>query len=545
VSTVKKIRSARRTRFRFYFCLFLLCTPLRADKGPLIWVTSSLERVERSGPAGKTQAAQLSAARGEYESFQIVVRAPADRELTHVNVTISDLTNSSGQKIAKNQLELFREHYVHVTKSSPDWNGSNRPLGVGWYSDGLIPFVDPDTGRPPTGGKLRAAPFNLSAGTNQPIWVDVFVPRTAAPGQYTGSFIVTSDQGSATGEIALDVWNFTLPIAPTLKSAFVVTEAPPTAVARTLLRNKVSPLGVPPAQARELINQFGLSASNLGFWSGADVSRCTMSPVPAGGEIALAIAKYPPDLKLFDFVADEVGKCTGLYPQIRQWALAMHRAGVKNLVTMAPVPELMDDGSGTGRSAVDMWVVLPETYDKATNRIAQALAKGDEVWSYNTLVQDAYSPKWEIDFTPIDFRIQPGFISQSLNLSGLLYWRADLWSSDPWNDVNNVGKFSSNNYPGEGTLVYPGKAVGIVGTAPSMRLKWIRDGVEDYEYVALLKKAGYGTWALEVARSVGRDWHTWTRDPNAVESARRRLGQKLDALATGADSRPPSAQPKR
>ena len=51
-----------------------------------------------------------------------------------------------------------------------------------------------------------------------------------------------------------------------------------------------------------------------------------------------------------------------------------------------------------------------------------ALAKGDEVWSYNTEVQDPYSPKWEIDFAPINFRIQPGFINQSLHLTGLLYW---------------------------------------------------------------------------------------------------------------------------
>ena len=106
-----------------------------------------------------------------------------------------------------------------------------------------------------------------------------------------------------------------------------------------------------------------------------------------------------------------------------------------------------------------------------------------------------------------------------------------MWSSDAWSNVNNAGTFSSNNYPGEGMLVYPGAPVGIRGVVPSMRLKWIRDGVEDYEYVALLKKAGYGDWALQVARSVGGDWTHWTRDPNALESARRTLGQKLDSLA--------------
>ena len=110
------------------------------------------------------------------------------------------------------------------------------------------------------------------------------------------------------------------------------------------------------------------------------------------------------------------------------------------------------------------------------------LKKGDSVWSYNTLVQDAYSPKWLIDFDPVNFRIQPGFISQSLNLTGLLYWRVDKWPSDPWNNVNNAGTYSSANYPGEGMLVYPGQQVGVKGVVASMRLKWLRDGVEDYDY---------------------------------------------------------------
>src|SRR6185437_13551863 len=140
------------------------------------------------------------------------------------------------------------------------------------------------------------------------------------------------------------------------------------------------------------------------------------------------------------------------------------------------------------------------------------------------------------DFSPINYRIQPGFISQSLNLTGLLYWRIDYWSSDPWNQVNNTGTFSGNNYPGEAMLVYPGAQVGISGVAPSMRLKWLRDGVEDYEYVQMLKNAGQSSFALGLAASVGANWTTWTRDPNQIASVRLQLGQALDQL-----SNPPAA----
>ncbi len=240
---------------------------------------------------------------------------------------------------------------------------------------------------------------------------------------------------------------------------------------------------------------------------------------------------------LYDYSADEIWKCTNLYPTIKQWAANMHQAGINNLITMAPVPELYDDGPGSGRSAVDIWVMLPILYDKSPSNVQYVISKGDHAWSYNCLVQDAYSPKWMIDFDPMDFRVQPGFINQSLNLTGILYWRVDLWSSDPW---NNVYSSSFPTYPGEGMLVYPGATVGIQGVAPSMRLKWLRDGADDYDYIDLLKQAGQGTWALQVAAGVGANWSQWSRDGNVAEAARVQLGQKLDTLG-GGSLNPPSA----
>jgi hypothetical protein len=112
----------------------------------------------------------------------------------------------------------------------------------------------------------------------------------------------------------------------------------------------------------------------------------------------------------------------------------------------------------------------------------------------------------------------------------MLYWRVDKWPSDPWNDVNNAGTYSSANYPGEGMLVYPGQQVGVKGVVASMRMKWLRDGVEDYDYVQILKQLGKGDLAMQVSRSVGPDWTNWTRDPGAVEAARKQLGETIDKL---------------
>jgi hypothetical protein len=62
-----------------------------------------------------------------------------------------------------------------------------------------------------------------------------------------------------------------------------------------------------------------------------------------------------------------------------------------------------------------------------------------------------------------------------------------------------------------------------------MRLKQIRDGVDDYQYIQLLKQVGLGSFALSVAAGVGQDWHNWTQDHAALQQARDSLGAALDA----------------
>lgn len=519
-----------------------LGTVAHAETEMAVWIAPSLHRVGMADAAGSEKQANLWAARGEYESFQIIAKGGSNG-LSNVNVTVSDLQGPDGASIPHTAFTLYREKYMQVTSSSPNWKGSNQPMAPGWYPDALIPFTDPDTGKPLSGAQLTAVPFDLKPGLNQPIWVDLLVPRAAKAGKYFGTYTVSSNQGNSTGQIALTVWNFTLPAAPALKSSFLFFQAGSLAADREMLRNKLSPLSTSPADQAALMKENGLSATHIGPFSGADVGHCSMSPAPSEAQYKSLASAQQPGLMLYSYSADEIGSCKNLYPTIKQWAQNMHKAGIKNLISMSPTPALYDDGSGTGRSAVDIWVLLPLMYNNSASHVKEVLKKGDAVWSYNTLVQDAYSPKWLIDFDPVNFRIQPGFISESLNLSGLLYWRVDKWPSDPWNNVNNAGTYSSANYPGEGMLVYPGKQVGVKGVVASMRMKWLRDGVEDYDYVQILKELGKGDEALAIARSVGPDWTNWTRDANAIESARKKLGEMIDSLKTSTSTPAASTHP--
>ncbi len=162
-----------------------------------------------------------------------------------------------------------------------------------------------------------------------------------------------------------------------------------------------------------------------------------------------------------------------------------------------------------------------------------ALSKGDEVWFYNALSQDSYSPKWLVDYTPVNLRVQPGFLNQSLGLTGLLYWRVDFWPGPHWDSVDNTGVLGNYNAPGDGMPVYALDEIGIQGVAPSMRLKWLRDGVQDYDYVELLKEHGLGDWAMAVVQEAYRGWQEWSEDAPVLLSIREQLGQRLDQLGSG------------
>ena len=148
-----------------------------AEGSPVVWTAPSMHRVGMSEAAGSSSEVNLSAARGEYESFQIVANG-ASNGLGNVNVTISDLQGPGGQVIPRTSFTLYREKYMHVTSASPNWKGSNQPMGPGWYPDALIPFTDPDTGKPLSGAssdcgsvrrQSRQQPADLGGSSGAPV----------------------------------------------------------------------------------------------------------------------------------------------------------------------------------------------------------------------------------------------------------------------------------------------------------------------------------------------------------------------------------------
>lgn len=507
-----------------------------------VWIESSLTRIgQDTGPTPfATDGAKLLGGHGEYASFQVAIRA-RDQPLRIDDIQLPFLTGPRNSSIPEESIAIYRENYVQVKYSSPSNGKPLRPAPPGFFADPLIPLVDPETGQKPKQGSIKSVPYTILPHQNLPFWIDIHIPMGGQNGMYKGVLSIQSSRGTFKQGVEIEVLPFTLPLTPTLHSAFL-TKAPnpanQAAIARELLRAKVMPMKVPPDSVADLRQQFGLSMIGLGAWSGADVNHCQMNGPPSASDLlnqtrmlrsGLRDKVSRQDFFIYNYTADEISRCTNLYGEIREWAHALHRAGVKQLIVMNPVAELLRTDIVDAKPAVDIWAILPKQLHKAAAQLELA-KKVSEVWSYNDLVQDQISPKWLLDYPLLDYRIQPGFINQSLGFAGSLYWSVDRWNSDAWNDVD--GAFEGNHYPGEGMLLYPGEPAGLSGVAPSIRLKEVRDGVQDFEYVALLRAAGDHDFVASVLPQIAKGFETWDDNPQNLLEWHARIAHHLAALSS-------------
>jgi hypothetical protein len=224
------------------------------------------------------------------------------------------------------------------------------------------------------------------------------------------------------------------------------------------------------------------------------------------------------------------------YRRVRQFSALAREAHprIKLLLTEAPLPERPRWGHLLG--TVGIWVILPSRFDEA--QVAQRLAAGEEVWSYVALVQGgARLPHWQLDFPLVNYRI-PLWINWRHGITGILYWETAYWSRtpDPWTDpvTHVVDGFSFN---GEGSLFYPGTAVGYSGTVSSIRLKALRDGLEDYDYFRLLAELGGRAAADRLVRRIAPSWSEWDREPKELFRAREELATHITRLRANSQVR--------
>jgi uncharacterized protein (TIGR03437 family) len=202
---------------------------------PVVWWDTGMVKLRKpntgsnSDPipadAGSRGTVTLSAARNEFEPFQVFVAAQS-APVTQVDITITDLADGKGNIIAASQPDgkprnvvIYREHYLNVVSKSNDISS------LGLTPDALVPKIDEYYGevRRMPGESTPAFPFGVAANTKQGIWIDVYVPAGTPAGLYIGSVNVTISGSLYTRlPIQLAVRDFELPSTPSLHSAYAV-----------------------------------------------------------------------------------------------------------------------------------------------------------------------------------------------------------------------------------------------------------------------------------------------------------------------------------
>jgi hypothetical protein len=102
----------------------------------LWWTTDALEKVRPydQEPKELNRAVNISAARNEFEPFQIVLRMQS-ADIHGVDIDITDLRGPAGAAISKNQITPYLERFLDL-KMPSSIDG-----GAGEWPDPLVPRV--------------------------------------------------------------------------------------------------------------------------------------------------------------------------------------------------------------------------------------------------------------------------------------------------------------------------------------------------------------------------------------------------------------------
>jgi hypothetical protein len=472
---------------------------------------------------------------------------------------MSDLTGPGTIAGAK----LYRQSLINVTQPSAADGMTGR------IPDALVPDVDE------WGEKRNAFPFDVPAGESRAIWVEVYVPRDAKPGEYGGTVTVASASGEQQVPVTLTVWDFELPSTASLKSVFILgyTALPAAhgvaggSAAMADLRFRYGTMGLDHriSIARHDDGQPGVAhfAKTYGpLMDGTAPTRLPGAKLTAaqlGGPATTAnAAEWAKEFKargwfnrLFDYTCDEP-PLTCSWEQINTRSKAV-KAADPNLKTL--VTTMIHDADEKGvTNAIDIMVPVVNymegkegskypgaqraTYDKFLGS-----RPGRELWTYQSCMSHGCGgsvaigdpsgsaqyytgwPSYMIDSHAVRSRAQE-WLSFRWGATGELYFETTMaYMRDAW---VNQWDFTGN---GDGTLFYPGTPAKIGGTThipvASIRLKMIREGMEDYEYLKRLADAGDPSLAKAITEAVFPN--AWTTDvsPDDLMIAREKIANRI------------------
>ncbi len=508
---------------------------------------------------------KIEAAGDETESFQIVIKSDK-MKLPDVIVKTESLTNDSGDKIP---LECSLVEYVETNKPKnfiPDY--------VGWWPDILVPM----------------AKFTVSPGKCQPIWVRIDVPTGAKAGIYRGSVTILARSKEVTVPISLHVRAFSLPRPGTFPVAMGLY---PNINRDWQKRKKGSPFTAKKfLEWCDFLAKYRISVKNIAreycpeIKNNKKVSYNVSAIAPTLKKLikdaypkdSFAIYRTPTNYGLKNSSSNAtkvVAQCEGFIrayeknnisgnmfiygvDEVRenrfQAVTDLYKAIRGKVTKKYPILQTVShEAPVTLVGLVDIWCPLTRNLSRDPENFYQKRFRaGDKLWMYVAMVPNPPRANFFIDEAGIDHRILFWQAWQH-NVTGFLYWTTNWWI-----DIRHLqpmypeapirfGKLKKKlDYNGDGILLWPGPNM---TPYPSIRLEIIRDGIEDYEYLALLRKEVKRVSKLQLDRkktiilkaaeqlliipdNVTSSMTRFTKSPAVLRKRRKLIGDMIEQLMT-------------
>jgi MYXO-CTERM domain-containing protein len=539
------------------------------------------QKVRPTDPPPAAQSAMaLSCAQNEFCAFQIAVTA-SGAAATVGDVSVGDLAGPPGQTLAGSSALVYREGFLDIATAS------NQNGATGLWPDPLIPKVDAFYGE-----TRNAFPASITAGQTQAFWVELHVPDGQAPGLYTGKATVTDGAG-ATTDVALTVHvrAFSLPSTSSLGSVYGFDwdgpcqghfggYGPPNCDDQQLEainalyfqdalnhRLTISALVYAPPISNgmgdfttfdTLYGPFldGTALTAPGQLQGAKITSLQY----VGDQTAASYAAWAAHFKakgwfdrVFDYTCDEP-------PSGCDWTDIPKRAAIVHagdpLFRTLTTTSIQEATSNGVLSSIDILVPIvnymygtPDDMYPGNQRSqydAFLMGPNNLLWMYQSCEPSSSCSNGTSqgeDGYPTMFIDEPAVTNRAMQwmdfeyqVSAELYYDTTYAMDslpDAWTSQYEFG----NN--GDGSIWYPGKPSVIGGThdipVESFRMKMLRGGMQDYEYLNLLTKLGDGAFAQQELAKLTQG-ASITMDPSVLDQARLDMADEIEKdLASAPD----------
>lgn len=163
------------------------------------------------------------------------------------------------------------------------------------------------------------------------------------------------------------------------------------------------------------------------------------------------------------------------------------------------------------------------------DRMDAQKAEGDKLWWYVCWEPGAPFCNMYVNEQGIN-HVKLFWQQYKYGVNGFLYWAANYWKyvEDPWTDMATVQGWLSSTVFGDGSLMYPGRNVGIEGPVASLRLECIRNGIEDIELLKLAEGLLGREWVDSKVAMVSTSLTVHTDSVDTFNEVRKAIG---DAIA--------------